>query len=392
MDKDFFINNRERLMNQVSGPIVMTAYSAMQRCFDESWKFEQEANFWYLTGIDEPDWQLIINNGKSTLVMPNVSEVSGIFNEHLNADQATMISGVEDVITQREFDELLNKMDKTIVSTIPTQDQSEFEFALNPAQLALTDKLKSVFQTIENIRPTLNWLRAIKQKPEIMMMRRAINLTRSAFDIVKPELQDYVFEYEAQARFTYEFERAGGGHAYDPIVASGINAVTLHYNSNRAGLAKDQLVLMDVGAKYGGYSADVTRTYGFGQVTDRQQAVHDAVRSAKQQIIELIKPGASVKKYLQESDEIMRDALKSLDLYNSEDDLRRYYPHAISHGLGIETHDPLGAPEVFAPGMILTVEPGIYILEEAIGVRLEDDILVKESGSENLSGRLSDVI
>ncbi len=390
MDKDFYTLNRENLMRQISGPIIITAYSAMQRCFDESWKFEQEANFWYLTGIDDPDWKLIIDNGKSTLVRPDTSEIYDIFNEHINSDQACKISGVDDVINQSEYKSWIYNISKTAVNTIIPQTQADFEFVLNPAQSELVKQLKSQFKSVNDIRLVLHKMRAIKQKPEIMMMRRAINLTRSAFDAVKSELQNYTFEYEAQAKFSYEFERAGADHAYDPIVASGVNAVTLHYNSNRSGLSKDQLVLIDVGAKYGGYCADITRTYFYKEITDRQKLVHDAVKAAKDQIIKLIKPGVPVRQYLEKSDEIMRQALKSLNLYNSENDFRRYYPHAISHGLGIETHDPLGAPSIFKSGMVLTVEPGIYIAEENIGVRLEDDILVNDSGSENLSGQLSD--
>ena len=389
MDADFFISNRRSLSERIDGLVVLTAGKQMQRCYDEAYRFEQEANFWYLTGINEPDWKLIIHEGESVLVAPKISEISGIFNEHLDAKQALEISGANSVIAESELLDYLKSLTAKNAYTIFPQKQSDYEFQLNSSQNNLTKMLKKHFKSLNDVRPNLNKLRAIKQKPEIMMMRRAINLTRSAFEIVKSELDSYNFEYEAQARFSYEFERTGASHAYDPIVAGGKNAVTLHYNSNRDGLRQDELVLMDVGASYGGYSADITRTHAFGEATERQRAVHRAVKQAKDQIIDLLKPGKNVKEYLSESDEIMREALRSLNLYESKDDFRKYYPHAISHGLGIETHDPLGAPETFAVGMVLTVEPGIYIPEENIGVRLEDDILIKETGYENLSKLLS---
>ncbi len=393
METDFFENNRERLSEQLHGaPAIFTAYTEMQRCSDEAWRFEQEANFWYLCGIEEADWQLIIDGNQSILIAPDVSMVSRIFNEHTSMETAQAISGVDRVLSHDEGVRYVTDLasNHSQIYTVFPKNQMDHEFCLNPAQVKLHFRLRKLFKKVHDARPMLHKMRAIKQKPEIMMMRRAINLTRTAFETVKNELPDYTFEYQAQARFSFEFERAGAAHAYDPIVAGGANAVTLHYNSNRAGLKEGELVLMDVGARYGGYSADITRTYAFGDTTERQRAVRAAVKQAKDRIIDLIKPGTPLRDYLEDSDEIMGEALKSLNLYHNEDDFRRYFPHAVSHGLGIETHDPLGQPETFLAGMVLTVEPGIYIPEEHIGVRLEDDILVTESGHDNLSKHLSD--
>jgi Xaa-Pro aminopeptidase len=371
----------------------------MQRCSDESWRFEQEANFWYLTGVEAADWQVVIADGQTTLIAPDISKISQIFNGSLNFDEAQEISGADRVITHDEGVTYLRELTKKHreVRTVLPQNVIDYEFSLNPAQAILTAKLRKIFVKVKDVRPELHQLRAIKQPAEIMMMRRAINLTRAAFEVVKAELPNYTFEYEAQARFTYEFEKAGAAHAYDPIVAGGQNAITLHYNANRAGLNRGDLLLMDVGARYGGYSADITRTYALGNIThditERQKAVHAAVKSVKNTIVDIIRPGLLVKEYLEKSDEIMQNALKSLNLLQArslQEDFRKYFPHAISHGLGIETHDPLGQPKTLQSGMVLTVEPGIYIPEEGIGVRLEDDILVTDTGRENLSRRLSD--
>lgn len=392
MESNFFKNNRERLGEQLQGaPAIFTAYTEMQRCSDESWHFEQEANFWYLCGIEEADWQLMIDGDQSILIAPDISMVSQIFNEHISMEMAQAISGVDKIISHDEGVKYLADLAEkhSQIYTVLPKNQIDHEFCLNPAQAVLASKLRKLFKKVQDARPMLHKMRAIKQKSEIMMMRRAINLTRAAFETVKNELPNYAFEYQAQARFSFEFERAGAVHAYDPVIAGGANAITMHYVSNRAGLKQGELVLMDVGARYGGYSADITRTYAFGEPTKRQRAVHLAVKQAKDRIIDLIKPGASVREYLESSDEIMGEALKSLDLYHNEDDFRRYFPHAISHGLGIEAHDPLGQPEVFLSGMVLAVEPGIYIPEENIGVRLEDNVLVTESGYDNLASHLS---
>jgi Xaa-Pro aminopeptidase len=149
------------------------------------------------------------------------------------------------------------------------------------------------------------------------------------------------------------------------------------------------LVLLDIGARCAGYPADITRTYAVGEPTERQRAVHNAVRDAHTQIISLVRPELSFAQYQDEVDVIMKDALHQLDLLHTEADYRRYFPHAIGHGLGIDVHDSLGGFEVLRPGMVMTVEPGIYIPEEDIGVRLEDDILITDSGCTNLSEALS---
>ena len=399
MDVEFFRNNRTRISGATKGaPIILSANAEMQKVNDEAFSFAQEANFWYLTGIEAADWRVVIAGGKTTLISPDVSKISQIFNGSLSAEEALKISGADTVITRDEASEFLKNLSKkhSEIWTVFPSNQIDFEFILNPAIVKNHAQLKKVFGKVKDLRPSLAKLRAIKTKDEIMMMRRAINLTIATFSQVKDELQNYVFEYEAQAKFSYEFEKAGAAHAYDPIVASGANAVTLHYCQNRAGLVKNAPVLMDVGARYGGYCADITRTYAFGEVSQRAKDVHAAVQNAQEEIINLIKPGGEIKTYMEKSDELMKKALKSLNLMKTDADFRKYYPHSIGHGLGIDVHDPLGelhnpsgAPAIFQPGMVLTVEPGIYIADEQIGVRIEDDILVKENGIENLSGRLS---
>lgn len=399
MKSDFFINNRRRLIESLSGGIVvMSAYAQMQRSNDMAFHFEQEANFWWLTGIDYPDWWLIIDGtrGKSWLVAPQISESHEIFDGSLSADRAKEISGVNAVISYDEAQTMLRDLSKkhSVAYALGEQPHAEhLDFVLNPAIKSVREYVSRLFTTTQDCRKELAQLRAVKQPDEIVAMRNAIAITVDGFEAVKKKLTTVNYEYEIEAEFNYYFRTHGArGHAYDPIVASGNNACTLHYVANAEKLKKKQLILLDIGAKSGGYAADITRTYAYGEPTKRQTDVHAAVQAAQREIISIIGPNISVEQYQSDVDKIMIGALLQLGLMSNGEDLEKYhkyFPHAISHGLGVDVHDSLGSPKYLQPGMVLTVEPGIYIPEEGIGVRIEDDILVTASGHDNMSKRLS---
>lgn len=393
MQPTFFDKNRQTVMTQFRGGVaVLTAYTQMQRGNDASFSFEQEANFWWLTGIEEPDWWVIIDGKKSWLVAPTLSDTHMVFDGGLGFEDAQKRSGVDAVITEDDAKVLLRTLAKShsIVYSLADHPSAEhFDFVVNPAQKKLWGMLERTFTSVKDARLELSRLRAIKQPEEIKAIKKAIKLTADAFDHVKNKLPSLKSEFEVEAEFTYYFRKNGAiGHAYDPIVASGKNACTLHYNVNNAKL-KSGLLLMDIGARVDGYAADITRTWGVGKVSARAQQVHLAVEKAHSQIIKLLKPQLKIADYHDQVDKIMHEALNSLGLLKTDDDYRRYFPHAVSHGLGVDVHDALGQPEVFLPGMVITVEPGIYIPEESIGVRLEDDILITDTGYTNLSAKLS---
>lgn len=399
MNADFFNANRERFRQQLAGGVaVLSAHTPMQRKNDAAFKFEQESNFWWLTGLEAPDWWLIIDAGRNVtwLVSPEISDVSEAFNGSLSAAAAKKRSGITKIINQREAEQLLRQLATTHSVTYALGDMPHaeyFDFVLNPSIKKLHDVLSRIFTNVTDCRSILAQLRAIKQPEEITAMKRAIRLTIDGFNDVKSRLQEYRYEYQVEADFSHYFRSHGAvGHAYDPIVAAGKNACTLHYVDNQSKLAKNELLLLDIGAQVDGYAADITRTYGIGQPTKRQQAVHSATQAAQRQIIQLLAPGVSVSDYQRNVDVIMKQALLELGLLTSQNDdanFRRYFPHAISHGLGVDVHDSLGAPVAFQEGMVLTVEPGVYIPEEAIGVRIEDDILITATGHTNLSAKLS---
>jgi len=396
MKRDFFINNQQRLANILSdGVVVLSAYYAMQRGNDTSFKFEQEANFWYLTGIESPGWWVIIDgkSNKSWLIAPEVDDIHNIFDGSLSHEDAKKISGVDEVITEKQATKLLKVLSKeheTVYTLGEDSSSKYYDFAPNPSQKNMQKRLEKIFKNVKDCRLNIAKLRAIKQPEEIAAMEKAIDLTVEAFNDIKDKINKLKYEYEVEAEFTYRFKKNGAnGHAYDPIVAGGKNACTLHYIDNNSLLKSGSLLLIDIGASVDGYAADITRTYSIGKPTNRQIEVHGAVEKAQKDIIKLLKPGLSLREYHEEVDDIMKAVITGLGLMKEPSDYRRYFPHAISHGLGIDVHDSLGRPERFLPGMVITVEPGIYIPEEEIGVRIEDDILITEDGHRNLSGPLS---
>ena len=398
LDKSFFTGNRERVYDELKGGILaVPAYAQMQRGNDAAAHFEQEGNFWYLTGVENPDWWLFMDakRRRSWLVAPTVEDHHEIFDGSLSFEDAKHISGVDEIIDRQEAESWLRQVARThrLVHTVDVPPGADrFGFTLNPAAHEMHDKLERIFTSVSDFRLELARLRAVKQLVEIAVMQSAIDLTVKSFASVRKNIDKYRYEYEVEADFTHDFRKAGAqGHAYDPIVAFGKNACTLHYIHTNDRLSEGKLLLIDIGARQNGYAADITRTYAVGKLTKRQQAVHDAVREAQQQIIGLIEPGLQAETYFNKVDNIMQGALINLGLIkdSNDPDYRKYFPHSIGHGLGIDVHDALGRPDAFKPGMVMTVEPGIYIPEEGIGIRIEDDILITEDGHKNLSAKLS---
>ncbi len=396
MDGSFFQHNRARALEAIADPkgvIVVSAYASMQRSGDAPARFTQESNFYWLSGVVEPDWVLVIEPEVSWLIAPQVDAVHELFDGSLAHEDALSMSGVDHVRSFAEGHARLSELagnGVTVYSVGEDPRAGHYGFILNPAPIELWKKLEQDFTKAIDSRKTFARLRAIKSDKEISAIEAAVALTVESFRTVREKLSELEYEYQVEAIYNRMFRETGaGGHAYDPIIAAGAAACTLHYIKNSAQLPGNGLLLIDAGASVHGYAADITRTYAVGNPSDRERAVHAAVESAHNQIIGLIHPGLAVKDYSDQVDEIMKGALRSLNLLQSKDDYRRYFPHAISHGLGVDVHDSMGGLEHFEPGMVLTVEPGIYISEEGIGVRLEDDILVTESGARNLSADLS---
>ncbi|MFS8119861.1 MAG: aminopeptidase P family protein [Microcoleus sp.] len=393
----FFITNRKKLLNEIGGGsfVILTGHGLMQRANDCSYPFEQEPNFWYLCGVTHPDWWLLIDGiqNRTWLVHPDVDDIRNIFDGSLDQKEALKISGADAVIDRTEARRLIGTLRQkhSVAYTLTAQAElSRYGFYANPALKELHDELRAF--RIQDCRKELNRLRAIKQQLEIEAIQAAIDITAKGFAAVRAAAPKLHHEYELEAIFGYEFRRAGSsGHAYDPIVAADQNACTLHYVDNSSSYTKSSWLLADVGARYEQYCADVTRTFPVGKPTKRVVALYEAVLRVHDKAIALCTPGQSVREYHKLTERAMAEELVVLKLIKNVDDeegLRTYFPHAISHGLGIDVHDSLGSPIQFAAGMVLTVEPGLYVENEKIGIRIEDDILITESGPKNLSAKI----
>lgn len=399
MNSSFFSTNRQRLLGALGNDalVILAGFTAMQWHGDSAVPFRQEANFWYLTGIEYADWRLIIDGrqGKTWLVAPFVDATHQLFDGSLSPEGAKSISGVDTVIDSERGERLLDALAKqySSVFTVGVPSYAEHAgFVLNPAAENLRRGLNRRFDEVKDCQKELSRLRAIKQPDELVMMRRAAEVSVGAFEAVRDNLEKYRYEYEVEAELINHFRKHNATHAFEPIVAGGKNACTLHYVANGDELSRGQLLLIDAGARYDSYPADVTRAYAVGESSQRQVAVHAAVQAAERQVVESIRPGLTIRSYLENTDRIMKEALISLGLMKDSHDekaYRRYFPHAISHGLGLDVHESLGGFKELRPGMVLTIEPGIYITEESIGVRIEDAVLVTETGYESLTTALS---
>lgn len=385
--------NRERLVDSCQGALIIIAgHESMQLSGDMAAPFLQEANFWWLTGIEESGWKLIVDGArsKSMLVRPYLTESQQVFDGSITDDDALSLSGVDKIITTKQFEDELVQLARSHTLVMTTANKQD-DMCVNPAQHKLANQLERTFAKIEFCDRQLAELRAIKQPEEVETIKKAIGVSVVAYENVRNKWAEYKYEYEVEADFTYAFSKEGHKHAYAPIVAGGHRACTLHYDKNNQKINKRDCVVIDIGARVQGYAADITRTY-CANPTKRQRQVHNAVQQAQSRIVDLLGPNLSVVEYINGVDDIMKEAIIGLGLMKDKDDqlnYRKYFPHAVSHGLGVDVHDSLASPRHFRPGMVLTVEPGIYIPEESIGVRIEDDILITDSGHINLSKALS---
>lgn len=398
---EFFAGNRARLRELFSGtaPIILTANGLVQRGGDSPYGFCQDASFWYLTGVDEPDVVLVLDKEKEYLIVPRREAVREAFDGAVDQQRLTTVSGIKTIYDEREgWRQLKNRIKRVkhvaTLAALPGYVE-QYGFYANPARGRLIETIKRSNSGVEilDIGQHLARLRSIKQPVELAALQTAIDITSAAIkDATKPaKFAKYAREYEIEADLTRGFRsRGAAGHGFDPIVASGVRACVLHNVANDGQLAADELVVLDVGAEVSHYSADITRTVALGQPSKRQQAVFDAVLAVQRYAATLLKPGAILKDYEASVAKMMGEKLRELGLIKTIEtaDVRRYFPHATSHFLGLNVHDVGDYRRPLEPNMVLTVEPGIYIPEEGIGVRIEDDVLITEAGNSMLSADL----
>lgn len=397
---DFFKNNRTKLKKLFPGtaPIVLTANGLLQRDSSNTYPFVQDASFWYLSGLDYADILLVIDNDDEYLILPERTVSQEFFDGAFDLNKIKTISGVDKIFSSKEgHTKLKNRIKKVKhVATLAALPKylDGYGFYTNPARSRLIKTLKNYNHTIDflDLKNHLMHLRVIKQDPEIKAIKRAIDLNILSLNntLKANRLSKYNYEYEIEAELEKNFRQRGGKTAFESIVASGLNACTLHYLANNSSIDKNGLLLIDCGVSIDHYCSDITMTIPINKFSRRQKAIYKAVKDVQSHAMSLLKPGVILKDYEADVAHYMGEKLRELSLIKSisEDNVRLYFPSLTSHFLGIDVHDSGSYTEPLQAGMVLTVEPGIYIKDEAIGVRIEDDVLITKTGNINLSRKL----
>jgi len=400
-----FVGNREKILSQMQSGSVAVVFAAdqMPRNGDLFYQYRQSSDFFYLTGIEQERSILVLEKDeqkqKTTLFILEADETLVIWEgKKLSKTEALAQSGVDEVLYANEFGSYLRKA-LTVHSTVYLNKnenlRSDTIIETADEREGRTIQRQFNLHQYKRLAPLLVSARVIKSEMELELMSEACAITEKAFRRVLQKTRPGMFEYEVEAEITYEFIRnRANGHAYEPIVASGKNACYLHYTSNDAQLRDGDLLFMDFGAEYANYSADLSRAIPTnGAFSPRQRQVYDAVlrvmKHAKQHLV----AGTTIGEYHTEVCHYMNEELIRLGLYSHEDVKRntdgkplyfRYYMHGTSHFMGLDTHDVGDRDKKLEPGMVFSCEPGIYIMEEGIGIRLENDIVITEQGNFDL--------
>jgi Xaa-Pro aminopeptidase len=391
-------SRRTKLLEKFAGstPIIISANGLIQRTRDdEVFPFEQDGNFWYLTGVSEPDIILVIDRSEEYLILPERDDRHKVFTEQVDKAQIKNISGINNIYDHEEGWEKLSsvlKKSKEFSTIIPPEEYlSNYDVFTNPASRRLVRKIFSINSSLKqnDITKEIISLRMIKSEEEVTFIRRAISYTGEVLEKISKNFKDYKNEHDIAADLNDFYFRNNLKYAFMPIVASGKNACVLHYKSNKSPIGKKDLVLIDTGVKFNNYCSDITRTI-INDQNARQRAVYKAVIDTQTYAMSLIKPGVKIREYETQVAQFIGNELKKLGLIKeiTDEGVRKYYPHGTSHSLGIDVHDPADYSVPLEAGMVITVEPGIYIPEENIGIRIEDNVLVTKDGIENLSSSI----
>jgi len=394
MDLKILTNRREKLGELLNDKEMMVIFSDIAPSYPRA--FKQENNFLYFTGLEIPDAALLAIKSKDKtnfwlFIERDIPEMVVWMGEKMSKIQAKELSGIETISYYDEFKRSAGNWLGSAETCFVNKLNSKLNGNLNREQ-TFVKKVRDHFPALkfDNLNKLMTPLRSVKDEYELEQLQRAIDATGRGIERIYREAKAGMMEYELEARLNYEVQVSGLPHmGFKSIVAGGKNATTLHYEENNTVVGKDELVLLDVGAGCNNYSADISRTFPVsGKFTERQKAVYQEVLGVQKEIIGMIKPGVSMADLNSKTNELITAALKRLGLIEEDKHFRAYYMHSIGHHLGMDTHD-LGARDaVLQVGNVVTVEPGIYIKDEGIGVRIEDDILVTEEGNRNLSSHI----
>lgn len=407
IDNKFFIQNRQKIATQLKPASVALFFAnyQMPRNGDQYYNYRQHSDFFYLTGIEQEESILLISPDASTkehkeiLFILRSNKTLEIWEGHkLTFDEASKISGIQHIRLVDDFDSILHLVihDCTyIYSNISEWPKFKPDVKSRDETYLQRIKQKYPLHQYERAAPLMQKLRLIKSEIEIDLIKKASGITKNAFLHVLSDLKPGMKEFEIEALISYEFIRQGAeGHAYEPIVAAGKNACALHYTDNNTICKKGELLLMDFGAEYAHYAADLSRTIPIsGKFSPRFKMLYNACLRVFNFAKTLMKPGTTINKFHAEVCKRWEEEHIQLGLYTKEEAKNHkgenakwfeYYMHGTSHFLGLDVHDVGTKDTVLEAGMVLTCEPGIYIEKEGVGIRIENDILITKDGNEDL--------
>lgn len=418
MNDTIYYNRRQQLFNLLDdGVAVLSAAEYMTRSNDTEYPFRQESNFYYLSGITEDQCIMVFEKRdgvtKSYLFVKEVSEQESLWvGERMGIEGASLAYTFDEVLNIDTFEEkmpeLLTNLPKLYYDIFGTSTLCDTLKLTCKALMHKRGVLKSP-RTFSDVYKLIQRLRLIKTDDEINLIKKALSITKEAHHRAMKQAEAGKNEFQISAEIAYVFASHGAGHnAYENIVAGGNRANTLHYIDNDKVLEDATLVLIDAGCEYDMYASDITRTFPIsGKFSEAQRELYEMILEVQLQIIEMIKPGISKKVIQEASERVLTEGMMRLGILKGERDAlieekvhKKYYPHGIGHWMGIDVHDPSpyvddeGEQIIFEAGMVLTIEPGIYIDEQddevpqryrGMGIRIEDNILVTASGCENLS-------
>ncbi|HLT08913.1 MAG TPA: aminopeptidase P family protein [Cyclobacteriaceae bacterium] len=401
--QELFIKNRKKFVEKLLPKSVAVFHSndIMPTNADGTMRFRQNNDLFYLTGIDQEETVLVMcpdfpnEQMREILFLRKTNDHIAIWEGHkYTQEEAYEASGIKNIQWVESFESVFNTLaalsDHIFLNT-NEHLRAEVRVESRDARFIKQCQERYPLHQYHRAAPIMHQLRAVKEQQEIDQMQVACDITEKGFRRILNFVKPGVMEYEIEAEFIHEFlMNRSRGFAYEPIIASGASACVLHYVENNKPCNDGDLLLLDVGAEYGNYNADMTRTIPVnGRFTKRQREVYDAVLRVHKAAPEILRPGVNIQDYHKEIGKIMEGELIGLGLLNKADVAhqdpaqplyKKYFMHGTSHHLGLDVHDVGTMYEPIVPGMVFTVEPGIYIREEGIGIRLENNFVIQENG------------
>jgi len=411
LPKELYQRNRKKLVAKLKSDSVaiLNSNDIMPTNADGTMRFRQNNDLFYLCGIDQEETILLLAPDcpvpamREVLFLRETNEHIAVWEGHkYTKEEGEAASGIQNIQWLANFDQVFSTviaLSKNVYLNTNEHLRAGVQVETRDARFIKTCKEKYPLHQYERIAPIMHELRGVKEQEEIDQLQIACDITEKGFRRILSFVKPGVTEYEIEAEFLHEFVRnRSKGFAYEPIIASGASACVLHYIENKKACLDGELLLLDVGAEYGNYNADMTRTIPVnGRFNPRQRAVYDAVLRVKNQASAMLTPGVIIQDYHREVGLIMQSELVSLGLIDQTDiknqtadwpAYKKYFMHGTSHHLGLDVHDVGTMHFPIQAGMVFTVEPGIYIPEEGFGVRLENDIVVLENGYLDLMGNI----